>query len=356
MKSILFTLFACVCFINVTPVLSHHGRANFSFDDTVTVAGKVTYFRWRNPHVYMEVQATKENSETETWLVETGSVITLKKLGWEKELFKIGDNVVVVGNPNRNPKKNHMLLDHVIREDGETFHIAIANRTTGTVKDIPATSAASEDNVPSRDFSGTWVRGPNTQVTHEPFEPPAEGSWPLTEPGEAQRARFDDRDNPGYTCTERGLPFYALGPYSYGWKRYEDRIEITSQYSALTRLLHLGEDQHPADLEPGLVGHAIAHIDDDGSLVVDTVGFPAGVRWGLAPGVDSSEQKRIRERYTLNNGGMGMAITLTLEDPVYLTEPVVIDGSYRKVPDIEISYDCDLEAAQKDLYPPQKTP
>ncbi len=356
MKSTLFILTVCVFFFNVTPVMSHHGRANFSFDDTVTVAGTVTYFRWRNPHVYMEVQATKENNEIETWLVETGSVITLKKMGWEEDLIETGDNVVVVGNPNRDPKKNHILLDHVIREDGETFYIAINNRTVGTVKVVPATSIASEDNLPSKDFSGTWTRGPNTQVTSEPFEPPEEGSWPLTELGEAQRVRFDYRDNPGYECAERGLPFYSLGPYAYSWKRYVDRIEITSQYSAYTRTLHLDETRHPDDLEPSLVGHSIAHIDEDGSLLVDTVGFPAGVKWGLAPGIYSSEQKRIIEHYTLNNGGMGMTITVTIEDPVYLTEPVIVNGTYRKVPDIEVTYECDLEAAQKDLFPPQKTP
>ena len=71
---------------------------------------------------------------------------------------------------------------------------------------------------------------------------------------------------------------------------------------------------------------------------------------GLVPGVDSSEQKRIIERYALNNGGMGMGITMTLEDPVYLTEPVTINGTYRKVPDFDLEpFECDLEAARKDL-------
>jgi len=356
MKTILITLSVCVFFLAATPVMSHHGRSKFSFDDTVTVVGTVTYFRWRNPHVYMEVTTTKENNETETWLVESGSALSLKRLGWETDTIKIGDKVTVVGNPSKDRKNTQMILDHVITEKGETFYISISARKTGTVKVIPDTTPVSEDVSPSADFSGTWTRGPKTQVTHETFEPPEEASWPLTEQGEAQRARYIESENPGYQCVERGLPFYSLGPYAYSWKRYEDRIEINTQYSVHTRILYLDKTSHPSDLEPNLVGHSIASIEDDGSLTIDTVGFPAGVKWGLAPAIDSSDQKRIIENYALINDGMGMNITVTIEDPVNLTEPVITNGTYRKVPDIKVTFECDLEAAQKDLNPPQKTP
>ena len=183
MKPAFLILFACVCSLNGASVMSHHGRGGFLFDDTVTVAGKVTYFRWRNPHVYMEVQATNDKNEIETWLVETDSVMGLKKIDWEKNSIQVGDQVVVIGNPSRNAEKRHMLLDHVIREDGQIFYIESSKRTIGTIKNIPATSAASEDNVPSKDFSGTWVRGRTNHVTSDYFVPPKEGSWPLTEQG-----------------------------------------------------------------------------------------------------------------------------------------------------------------------------
>ena len=58
------------------------------------------------------------------------------------------------------------------------------------------------------------------------------------------------------------------------------------------------------------------------------------MKWGIAPGVDSSNQKRIVERYDLVNGGMGLEITMTIEDPVYLKEPITINGAYRKTPDL----------------------
>ena len=95
-----------------------------------------------------------------------------------------------------------------------------------------------------------------------------------------------------------------------------------------------------------MMGYSIAYFDNDGSLQVDTVGFLDGVRWGLAPGVESSEQKRIRERYTLSEDDLEITFSITIEGTIYLTESVAINGSYFKVPDDPFDpYVCDMEAA-----------
>ena len=96
-----------------------------------------------------------------------------------------------------------------------------------------------------------------------------------------------------------------------GWRGhvFEDRIEIELQNVNIIRTLYFNLDEHPDDLEPNLVGHSIARFDKDGSLLVDTIGFYV-TRWGLAAGVDSSEQKRVSERYTLSKDGLGMDISI----------------------------------------------
>ncbi len=84
---------------------------------------------------------------------------------------------------------------------------------------------------------------------------------------------------------------------------------------------------------------------------MDTVGFSA-TRWRLAAGIDSSEQKRVSERYTLREDGLGMDISMTFNDPVFLTEPVTVNGTYRKVVDVPFEpYECDLEVARRSLSP-----
>jgi len=353
MKFTSFLLPVCIFILNVTPVHSHHGRSNFIYDETVTIEGKVIKMNWRNPHVYLDVQTTKVNKQTEVWLIESGTPVALKRQGWSKESIKTGDNVVVVGNPNRDPEKHHMLLDHVIREDGETFYLS--HRLRPTSDEIPAllqesTSANQPAVTPSRDFSGIWGRNPTSGVDtgYAFFKPPMH--WSFTPLAEAQLAQFNELDNPWFDCMERGLPLLSLYPYYLRWTRFEDRIEIISQQSNLVRTLYLNQSTHPEQIELSHAGHSIAHIDDDGSLVVDTIGFPDFAKWGLAAGVDASGQKWLRERYTLSEDGLSMAVSITIEDPVYLTEPVTINGSDRKVADDPFEpYECDIEASRRHL-------
>ncbi len=263
------------------PVISHHGRSNFLYSDTITLEGKVIEFKWRNPHSYMEIETKNKNNETEIWLIEVDTPTSLKRQGWQKDSIKADDEVLVVGNPDRDRERKFLLLDRIVRGDGKTFYVSHIKRTVGTIKELVRTSTASEKILPSHDFSGTWRRGPDNSVTGRYFEPPSD--WPLTNQGEAQVARFDSFDNPAYDCLERGLPFFTVKNYDFLWTRYQDRIEIIHQLSTSPRTIYLNQNNYLDDLKPSLMGHSIAHFDDDGNLLVDTVGFTDGVRWGLAP-------------------------------------------------------------------------
>ena len=356
MKSALLTLATCVIIFNPILVYSHHSRTNFLYDVNINLEGKVIDYKWRNPHVYIEIQTTDEN---EIWLIEGGTPSALRRQGWEKDAIKVGDNIMVVGNPDRNREKRLIYMDRINLENGKILRLKSGLRqlqTTGKPLRSETSSIVSNPAVASSlDFSGTWERGPDTFLTVRIFEPPS--GWPLTQLGEEQLARYNEHNNPAYDCIERGLPFFSVHPYSLLWVRYEDRIEITLQNSNSKRTLYLNQHEHPDKIEPSLAGHSIARFEEDGSLLVDTIGFPATVRWGLAPGVDSSDQKRVKERYTLNKDGLGMSISLTFEDPVYLTEPVTVHGTYKKIVDFQFEpYECDLEAAKRNLSPPLKTP
>jgi len=345
MKSTSLFLTACIFILNATPVMPHHGRSNFLYDVTNSIEGKITYFKWSNPHVYMEVTTTNENNETETWLIEGGTLIALKKQGWMKDSIKLGDDVVVVGTPHKNSKKRHLLLEHIVRKDGETFYMAHRFRPPPPKKENNL-SVNTPTVTPSVDFAGTWARGSNNYVTGRYFQPPID--WPLTKLGEEQVVNYKEHNNPAYNCLERGLPFLPVKNYNHLWTRFDDRIEISHQYSSSTRTFYLNQDKHPENLKPSLLGHSIAHFDDDGNLIVDTVGFTDGVRWGLAPGLESSDQKHIRERFNLNEDGLGITFSITIEDTVYLTEPVTINGGYNRVADVPFDpFFCDLEAAQR---------
>ncbi len=355
MKFKLIIVTTCVYIISTTPVLSHHSRANFVFDTTTTLVGKITKNRWRNPHVYLEIQTTNKNNEVETWLIEGGTPTALRRQGWSKDTVKVGDDVVITGNPDRNPEKNFLLIATLVREDGKMFSVENHSRPTPEGEKKPP--AKKPKVTPSQDFSGTWGPKPGTinAVTGSYSMPPSD--WPLTILGETIIAQYDDVENPAHSCIERGVPLFNTYPYLQLWTRNENRIDMIAQQSTLMRTFYLNIDEHPDDLEPSVMGHSIAHFENDGGLLVDTIGFSDNVKWGLAPGVDSSDQKHIIERYTLTEGSLSMDFSITLEDPINLTKPVTVTGKYNKVPEVPFEpYDCDPANASIHLSPPSNSP
>jgi hypothetical protein len=53
----------------------------------------------------------------------------------------------------------------------------------------------------------------------------------------------------------------------------------------------------------------------------------------------------------LTDGGRGLSLSYTLEDPVYFTKPITREGVFFKKPDVEFVQQppCDLDAAQQHL-------
>jgi len=355
MKFKLIIVTTCVYILSATPVLSHHSRANFVFDQTTTLVGKITKNRWRNPHVYLELQTTNKNNEVENWLIEGGTPTALRRQGWSKDTVKVGDNVVIVGNPDRNSEKNFLLIASLVREDGKKF--SVENHSRPTAKGEKKPPAEKPIVTPSEDFSGTWGPKPGTINAVSGYYNRPPNDWPLTKLGESIVAQYDNVENPAHSCIERGVPLFNTYPYLQLWTRHEDRIDMKAQQSTLMRTFYLNLNEHPGDLEPSVMGHSIAHFENDGSLLVDTIGFSNNVKWGLAPGVNSSDQKHVIERYTLTEDGLSMDFSITLEDPIYLSKPVTVTGKYNKVPEAPFEpYDCDPDNASIHLSAPTKSP
>ncbi len=323
-----------------TPLASaHHSRANFLLDETITFEGTIADYAWKNPHVFLEV---KTAGSSEPWLIEAHSLTGLKRMGWSSDTFAVGDKVVIVGNPDRNPDRQFVLLDHIIADKGETLYsFRRPEDRGGEPRSAPRVA-------PSTDFTGTWTRVSTLrQALVGGFVPPTD--WPVTERGQAGIDAFTLDDNPAYNCISLGMPRITLSPYLIRWTRLEDRIVIEKEHSDFSRSVRLDQARHPENLERNPVGHSIGIIGEDGSLSVDTIGMPAA-RWGLSTGLDSSEELHVRERYTLTDDGLGMDVSYTITDPVYLTEPVTVEGRYRKVPDSPLTpFECDQDTARRHL-------
>jgi hypothetical protein len=84
------------------PLFAHHGNASYDSAKTVTVKGTVTDYFWANPHVLLEVDAKDTSGKTVHWTIEAQNPLSQTEVGWTKNTFKPGDEVVVEIIPAKN--------------------------------------------------------------------------------------------------------------------------------------------------------------------------------------------------------------------------------------------------------------
>lgn len=102
MKSKLHSFFAGLL-LATQPALSHHNfAAHYDPDETVTVSGVVSQFRFVNPHARVYIDVADENGVVTEWMAEGDASVALRRAGWTAEQLQPGDRIEVVGNPARN--------------------------------------------------------------------------------------------------------------------------------------------------------------------------------------------------------------------------------------------------------------
>jgi len=324
-------------------VHAHHSRAHFDQDSTIEFEGTVSEVSWRSPHIYFEVVSQDAAGNQQTWTLEGHSIPGSLRVGWQRDSVEVGDHVVIVAHPNRNPEKKFAMLYSATLVDGTTYY-AYAIPEGKTVAGVESRAPTE----PSRDFSGIWRHNvPVRYATVDSYRAPTE--WPLTVLGRAQAEAFDINDDPILNCVPMGVPRLILATYSHAWHRYDDRIVIEKERSPQVRVIHLDGSEMPADFVPNELGYSTGRVQADGTLVVETTGF-ADTPWGNSRGLDSSAQKRVVERYSLSGDGYSMNVEYTIDDPGFLTEPVTVTGTYQKSADYEfINEICDPETARRHL-------
>ena len=82
-----------------SPVLSHHSHAMFDHSKETTITGTVTEFVFRNPHVFLYVDARNEKGETQNYWVEMSNLPNMIRRGIGQSTFKPGDKVTVHVHP-----------------------------------------------------------------------------------------------------------------------------------------------------------------------------------------------------------------------------------------------------------------
>ncbi|HWK41394.1 MAG TPA: DUF6152 family protein [Croceibacterium sp.] len=98
--------------------LAHHSFAVF-FDPSrdVTITGKVTAFRFTNPHGTVVMDVTDAQGKVTEWRAETNAPVVLMRRGWARDSIKPGETITIDGWASRDGKP-YIRLRRAVRADG----------------------------------------------------------------------------------------------------------------------------------------------------------------------------------------------------------------------------------------------
>ena len=123
MKLKLIVLLIAVAFVSGVRLYAHHSFAATYFEDkTQTVEGTLVQFLFRNPHSFVHVSVTEKDGTMVRYAIEWGGAAQLGGQGVTRETLKLGDRLIISGNPGRNPADHRVrLLSFKRPKDGWTW-------------------------------------------------------------------------------------------------------------------------------------------------------------------------------------------------------------------------------------------
>lgn len=329
-----------------TAALPHHSFGEFEMSKPLAFSGTMTKMNLINPHSYMEIQVVDAKGKKSTMRCEMRAATLIKRSGWSKEMFKVGSRVEIEGHPHRTDA-NACYIETFKIGDGPKMNRndQIATKPVDTSK-RPLRTADGQPNISgdwaveqlvltvppsggngsmvpksmSADFKAGKITLQQVQATQPPR--PRVVYTPAGQKAADSFNRLDPKDNPWFACK----PTSFIRDWTADWpiNRFQQKtvggqkvIDITYGLYNFERRIHVGMAKHPDRIKPSYAGHSIGRWEGN-TLVVDTVGFAAGV---LSPPTRNSEQMHVVERFTFDPQKFSLRRDYSVTDPVYLAAP-----------------------------------
>lgn len=120
MKSFMKLVLVLCAGLGVTALQAHHSfSATYDEAKEEIIEGTIVQFLLRNPHSMVHVEGKTETGETHRYTIEWAGVSGLSGEGITRTTLRIGDAVIVRGNPGRNAADHRLRLLSIDRpKDG----------------------------------------------------------------------------------------------------------------------------------------------------------------------------------------------------------------------------------------------
>jgi hypothetical protein len=109
-----------------TRASAHHSfAATYDENKKVTIEGTLVQFLWRNPHSFVHLvvkdpaTAKKSGEEQQRWAAEWGSGGQLGNQGVARDTLKVGDHLIITGDPSRTPGDYRVRVRTIYRPKDE---------------------------------------------------------------------------------------------------------------------------------------------------------------------------------------------------------------------------------------------
>jgi hypothetical protein len=102
------------------PVSAHHGTAAYETNKFTTIKGTVTDYQFMNPHSEILIDVKDASGKVAKWVGEAGSVTSMTRKGWTRNLLKPGDEITMIGNRAKNGSTT-MRLSKIVLANGKEY-------------------------------------------------------------------------------------------------------------------------------------------------------------------------------------------------------------------------------------------
>ena len=115
MRGNILLIIAATLLISTAAYAHHSYAATYDTTKEVKIEGTLVQFELRNPHAFVTVKAKDKEGVMQRWSVEWAGVSQLDNAGIKKESLKVGDDIMITGNPSRVPGEYRLLMVNLKR-------------------------------------------------------------------------------------------------------------------------------------------------------------------------------------------------------------------------------------------------
>ena len=100
------------------PALAHHSDSVYDQDHLTVITGTVSQFEFVNPHQLIHLDVKDDKGKVVQWVALGGAPNQMRRLGWNSETLKIGEQLTITGFQFRDGRPV-MLHLRITRANGE---------------------------------------------------------------------------------------------------------------------------------------------------------------------------------------------------------------------------------------------